>query len=63
MGQFCPIPVSKWIRDAYPAAITYEEAMQFAFFNMITDNKEDYPKHFEPALQRAMLYHIQMTKQ
>ena len=63
MGQSTMVMVNRWILDAYPLAINQSEMLQFAFHDMSDKCQEAYPKHLEPALQRAMLYHLSLPLQ
>jgi len=63
MGQSTEVQVNRWIWEAYPAALSQSEMLQFAFHDMSDQSQEAYPQHLEPALQRAMLYHLRLPLQ
>lgn len=64
MGQLLQkMPVARWLWEAHPAAINQSEMLQFAFHDMSENYQDEYPKHLEPALQRAMLYHLDSLTQ
>lgn len=55
------LPMAQWIRSACPSAISERDALQFAFCDLV--GIDEYPLNLEPALQRAILFHVELTLQ